>query len=68
LLPVIKANPLQMQQLFSNLISNSLKFSGDDPSIEISARRATGAEINGEDNIDRTGILSSFVFRQRDWF
>lgn len=52
-LPVIRANPLQVQQLFSNLISNSLKFSGDKTLIEISARRATGAEINAADAIDK---------------
>lgn len=37
-LPVVNAIPLQMHQLFSNLISNSLKYSKDDPVISISAR------------------------------
>jgi signal transduction histidine kinase len=37
LLPTIPAIPLQMQQLFANLISNALKFSGADPIITISA-------------------------------
>ncbi|MCU7494152.1 MAG: PAS domain S-box protein [Ignavibacteria bacterium] len=39
-LPVIKADPVQMRQLFQNLISNSIKFRSDDiPVIEITARR-----------------------------
>ena len=36
ILPVIKGIPLQMEQLFSNLISNSLKYSSETPVIEIS--------------------------------
>jgi signal transduction histidine kinase len=41
-LPVIEAIPLQMSQLFSNIISNALKFlrSDADPLIVITARRA----------------------------
>ncbi|RYJ42907.1 ATP-binding protein [Flavobacterium beibuense] len=35
-LPTIKAIPLQMEQLFSNLISNSLKYSSEKPVITIS--------------------------------
>ena len=35
-LPVVKGLPLQLQQLFSNLISNSIKFSEKPPVIEIS--------------------------------
>lgn len=35
-LPVIEANPLQINQLFSNLISNALKFNtGDEPVIDV---------------------------------
>jgi PAS domain S-box-containing protein len=34
-LPVIKGFPLQLHQLFSNLISNAIKFSGDKPVIRI---------------------------------
>jgi light-regulated signal transduction histidine kinase (bacteriophytochrome) len=37
-LPVIEANPLQINQLFSNLVSNALKFNtGDGPVIDITA-------------------------------
>jgi PAS domain S-box-containing protein len=44
-LPVIKAFPLQMTQLFSNLISNALKFSKEKPIIRISSRLITSEEI-----------------------
>jgi signal transduction histidine kinase len=37
-LPIVEGNHSQLQQLFSNLISNSLKFSKDDPRIEITCR------------------------------
>ncbi|MEO5601745.1 MAG: PAS domain S-box protein [Cyclobacteriaceae bacterium] len=37
-LPTVKGNPLQLSQLFSNLISNSLKFTEKDPVIEIKSR------------------------------
>jgi PAS domain S-box-containing protein len=39
-LPVIKAIPLQMHQLFSNLISNSLKYNNGQPIISISSNIA----------------------------
>ncbi|MBV4359623.1 PAS domain-containing sensor histidine kinase [Pinibacter aurantiacus] len=38
LMPRIKAIPIQMNQLFFNLIGNALKFSDENPVIEISAR------------------------------
>jgi two-component system CheB/CheR fusion protein len=46
-LPVIQAIPIQMEQLFHNLISNSLKFSKDDepPEITISANEISRTEI-----------------------
>jgi PAS domain S-box-containing protein len=37
-LPVVRAIPFQMYQLFSNLISNSLKFSEKRPEIKITSR------------------------------
>ncbi|HYC84160.1 MAG TPA: PAS domain-containing protein, partial [Chryseosolibacter sp.] len=42
-LPTVKGMPSQLEQLFSNLISNSLKFSGQDVEIEISASPVTDA-------------------------
>lgn len=45
-LPVLEAIPLQMTQLFSNLVSNSLKFAkaGVPPVISLAAKKITGAE------------------------
>ncbi|WP_052123235.1 PAS domain-containing sensor histidine kinase [Flavobacterium beibuense] len=37
-LPTIKAIPLQMEQLFSNLISNSLKYCSEKPEISVTAQ------------------------------
>lgn len=37
-LPVVKAMPLQINQLLYNLISNALKFSGENPIIDISVK------------------------------
>jgi light-regulated signal transduction histidine kinase (bacteriophytochrome) len=44
-LPVIKAIPFQVYQLFTNLIGNALKFSKNDPVIRISSRLVTKPEI-----------------------
>jgi len=46
-LPVLNANALQMNQLFSNLISNSLKFSSSRPEIRITGSRNEGRAIPG---------------------
>ncbi|HEU4470961.1 MAG TPA: ATP-binding protein [Flavisolibacter sp.] len=43
-LPSIEGHPLQIHQLFLNLITNSLKFSEKPPRISISARKVTGGE------------------------
>jgi signal transduction histidine kinase len=43
-LPVVKAIPLQIQQLFTNLIGNALKFSDKDPLIRITATVVDGHE------------------------
>jgi PAS domain S-box-containing protein len=44
-LPVITAIPLQMTQLFSNLVSNALKFSKKDPIIRITSQTVKAEEI-----------------------
>ena len=51
-LPTIKANSLQMSQLFSNLISNSLKFSKEKPKISISSTIVAGKDVNKLANPD----------------
>jgi signal transduction histidine kinase len=51
-LPVIPGVPLQLSQLFSNLISNALKFSTEHPLITISVSDATPAEISARTPLD----------------
>ena len=48
-LPTIQAIPSQMSQLFSNLISNALKFSTPEinPIIDVTAKRIDQGEIDG---------------------
>ncbi|MFP5439283.1 MAG: sensor histidine kinase [Bacteroidia bacterium] len=44
-MPVIKAVRTQIIQLFANLISNAIKFSGRNPEIHITCKFATGTEL-----------------------
>ncbi|MDB5228932.1 MAG: sensor signal transduction histidine kinase [Bacteroidota bacterium] len=44
-LPVISGIPLQLSQLFSNLINNSIKFSSEAPQIEITSRILSTEEV-----------------------
>jgi PAS domain S-box-containing protein len=62
-LPVIRSNPLQMHQLFANLISNSLKFSNHKPEITIDSRIITGDKItvNGSVNPDQKFVHLTFA-------
>jgi signal transduction histidine kinase len=44
-LPTVRASQFQMNQVFSNLLSNSLKFSGDSPVITVTANVVTEDQI-----------------------
>ncbi len=44
-LPVIKGIPIQLHQLFSNLISNAIKFAEQNPVIEISFEKVPADEV-----------------------
>ncbi|RYG02406.1 MAG: PAS domain-containing sensor histidine kinase, partial [Chitinophagaceae bacterium] len=44
-LPIIRGIPIQINQLFYNLISNALKFAVERPVITISAREILGVEV-----------------------
>jgi signal transduction histidine kinase len=44
-LPVIKGIPLQLHQLFTNLVSNSLKFADKPPVIEMTYKIVPGREV-----------------------
>ncbi len=48
-LPVIQGIPLQLNQLFLNLFSNSLKFSKNEPVITISSRILSDKEVRQRD-------------------
>ncbi len=54
ILPEIEAIPLQMNQLFTNLLSNSLKFSKKDvsPVISISSVTLTAAEVKKHNTLN----------------
>jgi len=54
-LPQIKAIPLQMSQLFGNLISNALKFSRKDilPVVDITCNQLTSSELLAIPELDR---------------
>jgi signal transduction histidine kinase len=45
-LPSIKAEPLQMNQLFHNLISNALKFCSEKPVINITSKAGTAEDFS----------------------
>lgn len=64
-LPVIKAIPLQLNQLFSNLIGNSLKFTQEAPQITISSRIVSYDEITYETNLQPEGDYLELIFSDK---
>jgi PAS domain S-box-containing protein len=62
-LPVIEAVPLQMSQLFSNLLSNALKFSQQEPLIDISCRQVKGREAVYTANLSASGAYYEIIFK-----
>jgi PAS domain S-box-containing protein len=61
-LPSIDGIPLQLSQLFFNLIGNSLKFSTNKPVINISSRILTGKDISRQAVPDRKEMYVELVF------
>ncbi len=61
-LPVIRANALQMHQLFSNLISNAIKFCKEAPRINIKASIVTGDKITADHTIIPKGKFVQLSF------
>lgn len=51
-LPVIDAIPIQMNQLFYNMLSNALKFSDTDPEIDITAQTLTPEAIKDHPQLE----------------
>jgi two-component system CheB/CheR fusion protein len=64
-LPVIRGVPLQMNQLFYNLLSNALKFSKPDvaPVINITCRMLTLEEVKGYPSFDSNIPYCEIIFQ-----
>jgi two-component system CheB/CheR fusion protein len=64
-LPAIQAVPLQMNQLFYNLLGNALKFSkpGVSPVIHISCRVLAAGEVPGHLALNGSTSYSEIIFR-----
>jgi two-component system CheB/CheR fusion protein len=52
-LPVVQGEPIQMNQLFHNLLSNALKFSAELPEISISSRDSNKEDFLNYPELDR---------------
>lgn len=62
-LPTVKGIPLLFSQLFSNLISNALKFSSKNPVIQISSSKAADAEVRQHLQLDPQKKYHHIVFK-----
>ena len=62
-LPVVQGIPIQLHQLFSNLISNAIKFSKNDPVIEITTERATGDSLKQYPSLNENGRYFKLTFK-----
>jgi PAS domain S-box-containing protein len=65
-LPVIIGNPLQLSQLFSNLLSNSLKYNKGKPAIYISYQKVKAGELSNEHNQKLNGTSNYYHFKFTD--
>ncbi|MEX1241693.1 MAG: ATP-binding protein [Cyclobacteriaceae bacterium] len=61
LLPVVNGISLQMTQLFSNLLSNALKFCNTAPLIEVSARSLSREDIVHHQNLNQSLAYTEIV-------
>jgi two-component system CheB/CheR fusion protein len=63
-LPVIKAVPLQMNQLFYNLLGNAIKFSRPDvaPVIYISCKMLTAVEVQSHPTLNSASSYYEIIF------
>lgn len=62
-LPVVEAIPLQMSQLFANLIGNALTFSEGNPRVRITAETLTGAQLPPDWSAPTDQSYVALVFR-----
>ena len=61
-LPTVQGIPQQLQQLFANLINNSLKFSLAEPNISISARTMTYDEVANNPELYENTRYTELIF------
>ncbi len=61
-LPVVSGVPVQLSQLFANLISNALKFSTDKPVIQIKAALVQGRDIRERPDLPPKGKYLELKF------
>jgi len=62
-LPVIQGIPLQLNQLFSNLVSNSLKFSENEPQVTITSRMLPEDEMKQYPRLKQDHTYVQIVFK-----
>ncbi len=62
-LPVVKGHTLQFDQLFSNLLSNALKFSDYKPLIEIASRTLTRKQVKERPFLDAGQEYHEITFK-----
>lgn len=62
-LPLVKGFPLQLQQLFSNLISNAIKFCERKPIVEISYENVPAHEVQRIKELDESIKYVKVMFR-----
>lgn len=61
-LPVIKGIPPQLHQLFTNLLSNALKFSNEHPVITIHAAKLSSVDLAHIDGLDKASQYVHIAF------
>jgi len=59
----IKGSPLQMSQLFTNLISNSLKFSNKRPIVSITTKMISTEDVKKKSNFPHLGNYMELIFK-----
>ena len=64
-LPILSAIPLQMEQLFHNLISNAFKFTKEDavPEITITCRNLAPEEVNNRRTLSRENTYVEILIK-----
>jgi PAS domain S-box-containing protein len=62
-LPVIKGIPLQLNQLFSNLIGNSIKFSVNKPTITITSKLIEAENMPLHSHIQKNKMYAELIFK-----